>query len=73
MADEGALNTAIDALRDRLDGLKEAVAALIEKVKSLPDVDLTDEIARIEALVAEVGDVTDQITEALSNPEPPPA
>lgn len=72
MADEQALDDAIAALAQQQDELDAQVQVIIDKLGSVAGVDLSDEIASLQAIQQKAKDATDAITAAVTTPEPPP-
>ena len=70
MANEQELDDAIAALATQQDELDTAVQTIIDKLQSIPNVDLTDEIASLQAVQANAKTATDAIAAAVT---PPPA
>lgn len=72
MADEQALDDAIAALAAQQDELDVAVNSIIDKLEGIEGVDLSDEIASLQAIQGKAKDATDAITAAVTPPEPTP-
>ncbi len=72
MADEQALDDAITALSTQQDELDAAVQSIIDKLSGVTSVDLSDEIASLQAIQGKAKDATDKITAAVTTPEPAP-
>jgi chromosome segregation ATPase len=73
MADEQGLDDAITALSAQQDELDAAVQSIIDKLSGVTEVDLSDEIASLQAIQGKAKDATDAITAAVTPaPEPTP-
>ena len=72
MADEQALDDAITALSTQQDELDAAVQSIIDKLTGVTSVDLSDEIASLQAIQGKAKDATDKITAAVTEPTPAP-
>lgn len=73
MADEAALDAAISDLSAAQDEESGKIDEIIAKLGSVPNVDLSDEIASLQAIRDKAKTATDAITAAVgTTPEPTP-
>lgn len=67
MADEQALDDAISALAAAQDEESAAIQTIIDKLSSVPNVDLSDEIASLQDIQGKAKSATEAITSAVGS------